>query len=706
MTTLDTGNPRRIDLGSRGARGESFADILRRTGLYGVLLTDTDGEALAKLTAAADAAADAAEAAAIAAAISAMSLGPIVGEILVAATSNLTLSGEQTIDGQLTNSSNVLLTGQTDASENGLYTTDPGSWVRYQSAKHDEGLLVTVLYGVGAGQWKLTTTGVIVLDTTNLEFVNVQSNDASRINSSVGALSSVISNRGVVHLRESGAVGDGAVDDRTPVIAARDEVLALSTNPVWSTKAVLTDDGRMTTYLPGGVSLFGLGQIAIKGTLKMASASDFVEIGQPSILGEPNRFEIAKVQTGYVRATGIMNGMAKIGNVNKLELFADSGTTDRRSVAYSKFEVGGLCAVVLNGVDTDGVGGVAPYINSNIIDTLRISSYTTTVGYPHNMIFVDCMGSDSITINMAEGYSTFFNRGRWEGASTATFAAPCHNNIMENAYYPFADSYGRRHRKDIMTVADSGKVNYFVEKLDAYYDHKELWAVHPDSKNYDVSKFNRNPLNVSLPSSYQVIFDSGMIPVDNSFWLFLDAIASTSMLFQPFLYLFDSAKALITTDPGSSFTTIINGTWQTTGDPLGLGHHYRTTAPVTNVTLPCHKHATVKYVRLVIRTGVVTSQTITRFRVVLTELKRFNTRPGLLTPPTKENYYSPNGTTATSVPCTAGTFNADEYVVNTNQVLIGSAPDQFRIKGWHRVTTGTGHVNITDWLQDRTYLEH
>lgn len=44
-----------------GARGESQADILRRTGQYGVLTTDTDAQAMAKLNAAAEAASAEAE---------------------------------------------------------------------------------------------------------------------------------------------------------------------------------------------------------------------------------------------------------------------------------------------------------------------------------------------------------------------------------------------------------------------------------------------------------------------------------------------------------------------------------------------------------------------------------------------------------------------------------------------------------------------
>lgn len=48
----------RIDV--TGARGESQADVLRRTGMYGVLPGDTDEQAIAKVNAAAEAAADAA----------------------------------------------------------------------------------------------------------------------------------------------------------------------------------------------------------------------------------------------------------------------------------------------------------------------------------------------------------------------------------------------------------------------------------------------------------------------------------------------------------------------------------------------------------------------------------------------------------------------------------------------------------------------
>lgn len=114
-------------------------------------------------------------------ALAAMGLGPKIADLSVAGTSDLALFGEQVIDGKLTSSSLVLLTGQVDASQNGLWRTASGAWKRYQSAKHIEGLLCIVLQGVGAGQWLLATTGEIILGRTPLEFVQVLSNAAQRM---------------------------------------------------------------------------------------------------------------------------------------------------------------------------------------------------------------------------------------------------------------------------------------------------------------------------------------------------------------------------------------------------------------------------------------------------------------------------------------------------------------------------------------------
>jgi len=106
----------------------------------------------------------------------------------VVSTTNVTLSGEQTIDGVLTSASRVLLTGQTDTSENGVYTTAAGAWTRIpelnSAGEFTKGKLISVLSGTTysdtvwmnqAAVETLETSGItisplsataIVLDTT------------------------------------------------------------------------------------------------------------------------------------------------------------------------------------------------------------------------------------------------------------------------------------------------------------------------------------------------------------------------------------------------------------------------------------------------------------------------------------------------------------------------------------------------------------
>lgn len=96
--------------------------------------------------------------------------------VVVVATSNLTLSGEQTIDGVLTSASRVLLVGQTAGAENGIYVTAAGAWARASdfdaTAEIVAGTMIYVQQGtVGARSlYRLTTTGAITIGATVLTF--------------------------------------------------------------------------------------------------------------------------------------------------------------------------------------------------------------------------------------------------------------------------------------------------------------------------------------------------------------------------------------------------------------------------------------------------------------------------------------------------------------------------------------------------------
>ncbi len=92
-------------------------------------------------------------------------------------TTNITLSGTQTIDGVvLTANQRVLVTGQTTASQNGIYVVRSGAWLRPFDANNKgdmkSGTIVAVEEGTTNGNtiWMLTTDNPVVVGTTSLTF--------------------------------------------------------------------------------------------------------------------------------------------------------------------------------------------------------------------------------------------------------------------------------------------------------------------------------------------------------------------------------------------------------------------------------------------------------------------------------------------------------------------------------------------------------
>jgi hypothetical protein len=102
--------------------------------------------------------------------------------VLVATTTNITLSGEQTIDGVLTSASRVLVKNQTNPEENGIYDTDSSTWIR--SSDFDQltdpneikGSYVAVMSGTtNAGKIFVCNSDPTVLDTDPITFVHFNS---------------------------------------------------------------------------------------------------------------------------------------------------------------------------------------------------------------------------------------------------------------------------------------------------------------------------------------------------------------------------------------------------------------------------------------------------------------------------------------------------------------------------------------------------
>lgn len=96
--------------------------------------------------------------------------------VTVVATSNQTLSGAATIDGQLTvaGTSIALLTAQSSGSENGPWVVQAGAWTRptwYPSGGTTQAFpFITTFVRLGTvyqgSTWRMTTSGAITIDTT------------------------------------------------------------------------------------------------------------------------------------------------------------------------------------------------------------------------------------------------------------------------------------------------------------------------------------------------------------------------------------------------------------------------------------------------------------------------------------------------------------------------------------------------------------
>ena len=207
--------------------------------------------------------------------------------VRVVQTSNVTLSGgaPATVDGvSLSLNDRVLVTGQSTASQNGLYyvttvgTGSNGTWSRSvdgnETGEIQAGLIVMVTQGTSYAdtQWKLTTDDPITIGVTSLVFV-------LNVGSVVGGLTTQ------VQFNDGGVMGGtaGFTFDKT-------------TNAV-STTGTVTATGNIT----GG----NLSGTLVSGTLSTAAQPNITSVGTLSSLGVTGNITGGNISTaGQLKTTG------------------------------------------------------------------------------------------------------------------------------------------------------------------------------------------------------------------------------------------------------------------------------------------------------------------------------------------------------------------------------------------------------------------
>ena len=157
----------------------------------------------------------------------------IKAPVIAASTGNLTLSGEQTVDGialvgsynsKLNTGDRVLCKNQTTATENGIYQVQTSTWKRepdWDGGKDIvEGTQIPVSRGTvnGNTMWRVTNTGTFTVGTTSATFEAATVTVASGVAytpAGTGAVATTVQAklRESVSVKDFGAVGDGVTDD-------------------------------------------------------------------------------------------------------------------------------------------------------------------------------------------------------------------------------------------------------------------------------------------------------------------------------------------------------------------------------------------------------------------------------------------------------------------------------------------------------------
>ena len=232
------------------------------------------------------------------------------------AIANITLSGEQTVNGvAVTAGDRVLVTAQTDTTENGIYTVSTSAWSR--AADFDgnrdivKGTLVSVNRTTGADVfYQVTSANPITIGSSAISFIKIEDPNVNHPQTSEEVSAGVTpanTSYEALNAKRYGATGDSTTDDRG-AFASGDLVGALvvpaGTYRIAS-NLTITNDIR---FLPGAYLLPDSGiTVTINGEVE-------ANPGQPVFAGQG---DVALSTTGRVYANWwIANGSSTTPNAD------------------------------------------------------------------------------------------------------------------------------------------------------------------------------------------------------------------------------------------------------------------------------------------------------------------------------------------------------------------------------------------------------
>ncbi|NBD24313.1 hypothetical protein [Paenibacillus glycinis] len=288
-------------------------------------------------------------------------------DVRVASTSNIVLSGLQSVDGVVLQAGDrVLVAGQTAGEQNGIYVAASGAWARAAdadtSAKLASGLSVYVREGTvnAKTEWRLSSTGVAIVGTTPLGFTLMSG--AGSVGSAQIAAKAITQAKIADKAVGSGQIADGAVG--------------------------------ATQITPGAVTDTVIGNRIVDDTIAAASGSDTPTrlLGKlanmmKGITGKSNWYTAPRTTLeNAVRLNGdTMTGPLKVSTTARELIVGTWGDVSTNSTGYTLFANNAYAGdpdnyYFSNDHATMGARGIRLRAGSNGIEYFDTGSMETTAG--------------------------------------------------------------------------------------------------------------------------------------------------------------------------------------------------------------------------------------------------------------------------------------------------------------------------------------
>jgi hypothetical protein len=387
---------------------------------------------------------------------------------------NITLSGgaPATVDGvSLSLHDRVLVTGQTDASENGIYyvTTvgagSNGTWVRSLDANEtgelNGGTIIMVTEGTNHAdtQWKLTTDDPITIGSTNLNFalnssaaygVIAVAGQSSIAANSVGDTLTVATGNNIVVTTDAGT--------ETLTIAVSDTITA--TGNITGGNITTAGIGTFGTMTDGTVSftsgnISGVDELRIdqSGTgLRMTNVGAFDNDGS-------DNFRIFSTNDLKIAANGENGTAITVDATNQ-----DVTVTNDLRVDAGNLYIGGT-SVTATATELNLLDGVTGLTLGNANEILIVGSDNTSIEGT-DILTIDT-ASNYVGINQTSPEVTLHMTG--EGAQTAQIRMEQYNDSADAP-----DVRTRRYRGTIASPSAVSSGDYLFRSNHEYYNGSAL----------------------------------------------------------------------------------------------------------------------------------------------------------------------------------------------------------------------------------------